>query len=123
VSVIVGISPESDFRFQNAGYRVLTEIAFPRTECPEDRRILEAGGWAHLLDLTALDWAGARRIAWLLDEAAEIRIEAWREEATEAGLAGAAYYETFQARLRAVFGEPPQAAAEVREPAEPAFPG
>ena len=117
MSVIVGISADGDFVLRNAGYRVLMEIAFSRTDCPEDRRVLEAGGWAHVLDLTALDRDQARRIAWLLDEAAGIRIEAWLEEGSEASLSGARYYESFQARLRKAFGKPPYLRAGSGEPA------
>ena len=117
MSVIVGISADGDFLLRNAGYRVLMEIAFSRTDCPEDRRVLEAGGWAHVLDLTALDRDQARRIAWLLDEAAGIRIEAWLEEGSEASLSGARYYESFQARLRKAFGKPPYLRAGSGEPA------
>jgi hypothetical protein len=117
VSVIVGISADSDFEFQNAGYRVLTEIAFSRTDCREDRRILEAGGWVHLLDLTTLAHDQARRIAWLLDEAVRIRIQAWRDDGTEAALAGAAYYGSFLEQLRRVYGEPPETVSHPTEPA------
>lgn len=107
MSVIVGISADSDFMLQNAGYRILLEIAFARTDRSDDRRVLEAGAWAHFLDLTRLEREQAQRIAWLLDGAAQNRIEAWVEEATQSSLGGAAYYESFQALLRKTFGSPP----------------
>ncbi|MGD0862463.1 MAG: hypothetical protein ABSA21_06835 [Candidatus Limnocylindrales bacterium] len=118
MSVIVGISADSDFVLANAGYRVLKEIAFSRTDNREDRRILEAAGWAHILDLTTLKSERARRIAWLLDEAAQIRIEALQaEEGTQESPAGAAHYEAFQAQLRKAFGRPPDLLSRSGEPA------
>jgi hypothetical protein len=90
VSVIIGISADSDFMLENAGYRILMEIAFARTDQEEDKRALEA-----------------QRIAWLLDEAAQTRIEDWREQGTEASLSGAAYYETFQSLLQKAYARPP----------------
>lgn len=118
MSVIVGISADSDFVLQNAGYRVLIEIACPLAGCEEDRRALEAGIWSHFLDLTILDREQARRIARLLDEATQIRVQDWRAEATEASLSGAAYYETFLAKLRLAFGEPPVQVSELAEPVQ-----
>ena len=67
MSVIVGISADCDFMLENAGYRVLMEIASERTDLQEDKRALEAGAWAHFLDLPSLDPAQAQRIAWLLE--------------------------------------------------------
>ncbi len=107
MSVIIGISADSDFMLENAGYRILMEIAFARTDQEEDKRALEAGAWAHFLDLPRLDPAQAQRIAWLLDEAAQTRIEDWREQGTEASLSGAAYYETFQSLLQKAYARPP----------------
>ena len=116
MSVIVGISADSDFVLQNAGYRVLMEIAFSLTEDREDRRVLEVGGWAHALDLTTFERERARRLAWLLDEAAGIRIADWLTEGTSSSLSGAALYETFRAQLRRTFGTPPSLARST-EPA------
>ena len=116
MSVIVGISADSDFLLQNAGYRVLTEIAFSLTENQQDRRTLEVGGWTHTLDLTTLEREQARRLAWLLDEAAGIRIADWLAEGSPSSLSGAAYYETFQAQLRRSFGSAPSLSRET-EPA------
>ena len=112
MSVIVGISADSDFLLQNAGYRILMEIAFARTDRPEDRLALEAGGWAHFLDLPRLEAAQARRLAWLLDEAAGVRIEDWRAEGTPTSLSGAEYYGSFQALLRRKYGRPPEVGSE-----------
>ncbi len=111
MSVIVGISADCDYMLENAGYRVLMEIASARTDRQEDKRALEEGAWAHFLDLPRLEPAQARRIAWLLDEAAQVRIEDWLEQGTEASLAGAAYYVAFQSLLQEAFGRPPVTAS------------
>ena len=106
MSVIVGISANSDFMLQNAGYRILLEIAFRRTAREDDRRALEAGGWAHFLDLTRLERDQARRIAWLLDAAAQARIDEWLADGTQQSLGAATYYESLQEMLRRTFGAP-----------------
>lgn len=106
MSVIIGISADSDFMLQNAGYRILVEIAFRRTDRADDRRILEAGGWAHFLDLTRLEREQARRIAWLIDGAAQARIDEWLADGTQQSLGGATYYESLQLSLRRTFGSP-----------------
>jgi hypothetical protein len=62
------------------------------------------------------DPAQARRLAWLLDRAAQIRIEDWRADGTESSLRGAAYYETFQGLLRKTFGRPPDLPPRLAEP-------
>ncbi len=112
MSVIVGISARSDFTLQNAGFRVLKEIAFAAAEGEDDRRVLESAGWSHFLDLTRLDWPQAQRIAWLLDAAARIRIEDWLAEGTDSSLAGAGYYEQLVNLLRDSYGPPPDAENE-----------
>ena len=107
MSVIVGISADCDFMLENAGYRVLMELASERTDLQEDKRALAAGAWAHFLDLPSLDPAQAQRIAWLLDDAAQIRIEDWQAQGTPSSLSGADYYVTFQSLLQEVYGRPP----------------
>ena len=107
MSVVVGISARSDFLLQNAGYRVLKEVAFSAAENAEDRRVLEAAGWSHFLDLTRLERDQAQRIAWLLDLAARSRIDDWLAEGSDTCLAGAGYYEKFVNLLRDAFGRPP----------------
>jgi hypothetical protein len=122
VSVIVGISANSDFMLQNAGYRILMEIAFGRTDRADDRRALEAGGWAHFLDLTSLDRDQARRIAWLLDAAAQSRIDEWLADGTQQSLGAATYYESLQEMLRHTFGAPDPELSWSTPAASPAAP-
>jgi hypothetical protein len=118
--VILGISSRSDFTLTNAEYRALMEIAFSRSPDAGDRRALEEALWSHFLDLTRLDREQAHRIAWLLEGAAETRLEAvagqedGREEEASCG--------TLLMLLREAFGLSP--AIEFRpESAEPGLSG
>ena len=106
MSVIVGISVDTDFTLENAAYRLLIETAFSRTDRQDDRRALEAGIWSHLLDLTQMDREQARRVAWLLDDAVGVGIEVWRGEGADSSLENAARYEAFRGLLRESFGPP-----------------
>jgi hypothetical protein len=122
VSVIVGISAHTDFTLQNAAYRFLIETAFGRTNRGDDRRALEAPIWSHLLDLTLMPWEQARRLAWLLDDAAGVEVDARRAEGSESSLLEVADLEAFQSMLRETFGPPlelPDDPADSTEPAGP----
>ena len=113
MSVIVGISSRSDFTLTNAEYRVLMEAAFGRSRDGEDRRLLEAAIWSHFLDLTRLDREQAHHVAWLLDVAAQARLE--EIAACHGATDERASCETLQMLLRESFGRPPEPDEETAE--------